>query len=67
MLKLDIPNSLNLLIIKRAITKDNISSVPRETSFLHNKLHVPALGVGSLGGLGSVGVVLLVLGLNNFT
>ncbi len=67
MLKLDIPNSLNLLIIKRAITKDNISSVPRETSFFHNKLHVPALGVGSLGGLGSVGVVLLVLGLNNFT
>ncbi len=67
MLKLDIPNSLNLLIIKRAITKDNISSVPRATSFLHNKLHVPALGVGSLGGLGSVGVVLLVLGLNNFT
>ncbi len=67
MLKLDISNSLNLLIIKRAITKDNISFVPRETSFLHNKLHVPALGVGSLGGLGSVGVVLLVLGLNNFT
>lgn len=60
---------LKLDILKRVNYKKsyNISSVPRETSFSHNKLHVPALGVGSLGGLGSVGVVLLVLGLNNFT
>lgn len=30
-------------------------------------MHVPAFGVGSLGGVGSVGVVLLVLGLKSFT
>lgn len=40
----------------------------RETTFFKcTTSSVPALGVGSLGGLGSVGVVLLVLGLNNFT